>query len=375
MSTRILAILGLGTFVLLALVLTFVDRSDEAGAVAGDQPLLPGLAERVNEIDALEIVAPGGDTVATLRRERERWRMREKYDYEADFARIHDLLRDLSRARRLEPRTENPEWYSRLGVAEVGAGEGSGMVVRFPAAELPGVIIGKRDPAGIGRYARLEDEAQAWLTGQDLQLPVDRMEWLERAIMDIPAGDIREVSVHHPDGDRVELRPGDQEGSVWVMLDPPPDREVKQAWQLREIADSLARLNMQDVRPHESAPVPSDAVETVFRTRDGMVFTARSFSDEDGDWVHFTVSEGERQGSSPGQANATDASSAEPDESSASTDSTNEPAAVGATDREIDIVAVDGRLSPWQFAVSAERFESLRPSTEDLLVAPEAPRD
>jgi len=356
MNVRMLGLLGLAALAALALALMFVG-SDDSADVAGDRLLLPGLADRVNDIDALDIVAPDGETVATLRRDRERWRMREKHDYEADFARIHDLLRDLSRARRLEERTDKPEWYPRLGVAEPGAGDGSGMAVRFPGSDLPGVIIGKRDPAALGRYVRLDEEPQAWLTGQDLELPGDRLEWLERAIMGIPVGDIRQVSVRHPDGDRVELRPGDEQGSVWVMLDPPAEREVTEAWRLRQTAASLSKLNLQDVRPHDSAPIPDDAVESVFRTRDGMVFTARSFSDEEGDWVHFRVSEADSPQDSQKQAGGDDSES----ESSA------------ISDREIDIVAVDGRLSPWQFALSSDRFENLRPSTEDLLVEPDEP--
>ncbi|WP_376696114.1 DUF4340 domain-containing protein [Wenzhouxiangella sp. EGI_FJ10305] len=351
MNTRMLLALGLATVAAVALALIFVDRSDETRSEGDEQLLLPGLADRVNSIDALDIVGPDGQTVATLRRERERWRMREKHDYEADFARIHDLLRDLARAERLEGKTGKPEWYGRLGVAAPGEGEGSGTAVRFPDAELPVMIVGRTDPAGIGRYVRRGDEPQAWLTDRNLDLPVERMEWLERAIMSIPAADIREVSVRHPDGDEVELRPGDEEGSVWVMLDPPADREVKQAWELQRAANALAALNMEDVRPHESAPVPDDAVETVYRTRDGIIFTARSWSDEEGNWVHFRVSEDESRDSSEDSG-------------------TNSPG-TGAMDREIDIVAVDGRLAPWQFAVSEERFDLFRPTTEDLLVAPE----
>jgi len=363
MSTRMLAILTAAVVVALALAFVLADRSADAPQQDGDRPLLPGLSERINDIQALDIVAPDGRTVATLRRERERWRMREKHDYEADFARIHGLLRDLAQARRLEARTDQPEWHARLGVAEPGQGEGSGTLVRFPGVEIAELIVGKRDPAGIGRYARLSGEAQAWLTGRDLELPVDRMDWLERAIMDIPAADIREVAVRHPDGDRVELRPGDAEGNVWVMLDPPAGREVEQGWQLRQAAASLAKLNMADVRPHEAATVPDDAVDTVFRTRDGLVFSARTFTDEAGDWVHFRVRRDEAglTATNPGDR----AGEQRESESDVAED------AHEAQERAIDVVAVDGRLSPWQFALEADRFERLRPTTEDLLVAPE----
>lgn len=368
MSARMLLTLGLGTVAALVLALMLVDRPGSSPEADGERPLLPGLADRINDVDALDIVAPDGETVATLRRERERWRMREKHDYEADFARIHDLLRDLAEARRLEARTDKPEWHGRLGVGAPGGGEGSGIAVRFPGTDLPALIVGKPDPAGIGRYVRLESEPRTWLTARDFDLPVDRMAWLERAIMDIPAADMRELTVRHANGDRVELRPGDEAGSVWVMLDPPADREVEQAWKLRQTANALARLNMADVRPNDAAPVPSDAVETVFRTRDGMVFTARTFSDEEGSWVNFRVHRDDGQAASRKRSDEEAAAAGSESESGAGA----EPGEARVSEREIDIVAVDGRLSPWQFALEDERFGHFRPTTEDLLVAPES---
>ena len=355
MSRNLLIILGVCTVAALAVVLFLVGQSEQSSPESAGEPLLPGLVDRVNEIEVLEIVGPDG-TVASLHRERNRWRLREKHGYEADFARIHELLRDLARARRVEAKTGNPEWFGRLGVDDVGAGGESGVAVRFPDSGLPGVIIGKSDPAGIGRYARVDDQSRAWLIGQDIDLPLERMKWLERAIMDIPPSGIARVTIRHPDGDKVELRPGDEEGSVWVMLDPPAGREVKPAFELAQSANVLARLNMEDVRPHESGTVPPNAVETIFQTRDGLVFKATTFSDEAGKWLRFRVAETD---DSPGTDEATGESSR----------GVTDASEVG--DREIDIVAIDGRLSPWQFAVSEDRFASLRVGTEDLLVEPE----
>lgn len=352
MNARILALLGAGAVVALALVWMTGDRSEAPSTEDLDGLLMPKLEAVVNEIAALEVVGPGGEVVASLHRERDRWRMRQMHDYEADFARIHELLRDLARARRVEAKTDNPEWYGRLGVAAPGEGEGSGTALRFPGSDLPGVIVGERDPAQIGRYVRLEDERRTWLIGQNLELPAERLEWIQSAVMDIPASDISEVSVRHEEGEEVELRPGDEQGRVWVMLDPPEGRDVEPGWRLRQTAGALAGLTLEDVRPAESAPVPADAVETVFRTRDGIVFSARSWSDEQGSWLHFRVSEGtERDATAEAQ--------------------TGDAGGEQSTERELDVVAVDGRLSPWHFSVSEERFERFRPTREDLLVDPE----
>ncbi len=359
MKRNMLIALGICAVAALAMALFLVGQEERSSAESAGEHVLPGLDERINDIEALEIVGPGG-TVASLHRERERWRLREKHDYEADFARIHDLLRDLARARRLEAKTDNPEWFGRLGVDDVGAGGENGVAVRFPEADLPGVIIGKRDPAGIGRYVRVEGQSRSWLMGQDIDLPIERMEWLERAIMDIPPSDIAAVTIAHPDGDTVELRPGDEEGSAWVMLDAPAEREVKPGWELAQAANVLARLNMEDVRPHESGSVPSDAVEATYQTRDGLVFKATSFSDEAGNWLRFRVAEAD---DSPGS-----------DEAAAEGASQDVTDSSEMSDREIDVVAIDGRLAPWQFAVSEDRFESLRVGTEDLLVPAEQAR-
>src|SRR5699024_9416361 len=233
----------------------------------------------------------------------------------------------LAQAFRLEKKTGNPDWYGRLGVVSPGKAGADGVLVKFPDLDLPAVIIGHQDPAGLGRYVRLEGETHAWLIDRDIDLPLERMEWLERAIMDIPAADIRSVTIRSADGDEVELRSGNEPGSDWVMLDVPAGREVKPSWELAQTASVLARLNMKDVRPADSVPVPEDAVTTIFRTRDGLQFVARSFSDDRGHWVHFSV----------GEADASD----------------NDTQTDGP---DLDIVAVDGRLSPWQCAITEERF-------------------
>lgn len=359
MNARILVLLGGACVVALAIALYVVDGPGQATGQAGGGPLLPGLQERINEVDAIDIVALDGSTVASLRRERDRWRVSEKHDFEADFERIHRFLRNLSRAEREEARTANPDWYQRLGVEAVGEGSGDRAAVRFPGSDLPGVILGSADPAGIGQYVRLEGADRTWLIGQRLDVPVDRLAWLQQAIMDIPAGEMRRVTIRHPDGEVIELRPGDEEGSVWVLLDAPADREVRQAWQLRQRANSLAKLNLVDVRSHDPELIPENVVETTFLTRDGLAFSARLFSDDAGHWVHFRV---EDSGDADGNA-----SGAELDDATNGQD--------GASDAgeaiDIDAVAIDGRLSPWQYAIDQERFERMTSRMKDLLVQPQ----
>ncbi len=130
----------------------------------------------------------------------------------------------------------------------------------------------------------------------------------------------------------------------------PAEREVKPAWQLRQTAAALAALGMEDVRPHER--VPDDAVEVHYRTRDGLDFNAALFAEDDAHWVRFTVAPTAREADEEGERPARD-------EGEAGTGDGDESI--------IDAVAVDGRLSPWQYAIPESRFERMTRRLEDLL--------
>ena len=146
--------------VLLTVVAALLNRSDRAPSDAAGQVLLPGLAEVVNDLDAIDVVAPGGEVIQ-LRRDETRWRLPSREDYEADFARVLELLRNLREARLVAEKTSNPEWYARLGVKDPGDADATGRRIDFPGRELPSIIIGQTDPTDAGSYVRRAEIGRA----------------------------------------------------------------------------------------------------------------------------------------------------------------------------------------------------------------------
>ncbi len=308
------------------------------------QALVPGLKDQVNDIERLQIDT-GADEPIRLIRSDERWRVENAEAYEADFELVYQLLRDLAAGERAEPRTSNPDWYERLGVAGASLqsdGSEASFQIGFPGTELPAVIIGRAGPAGQSRFVRLANEEQVWLSDREISVPPTILDWLQRSVMDIPASELAEITLRHADGEVVQLRPADETGNQWVLMNVPEGREAEPAWRLNSFANALSNVQLEDVRRYESSPESSSAA--LFVTRDGLNFVATLFEDEQGGWVNFSVS-------------ADVAASIEDAEL------TDEDASISA-----DAAAVDARLSPWAFKLPSAKFGQMTGRLEDVLV-------
>ena len=334
--------LGVATLVVMVAALLLTGQREESPAEDAGL-LLPGLREMVNEVDAIDVIGGDAQVIAALRRADGRWRVDNRDGYEADFRRVHDFLRELALARRAESRTERPEWFARLGLAEIGAPEASGVLIEFPGTALPAVILGEQDQTTGARFARLPDETGTWLTDRPLAVPDQTLLWLERSVMDIPASQLSEVTILHPDGDRVRLRPADEDGDQWVLLEVPDGREAGPRWEIRPVANGLASIVLEDVRRHDGQ-IPENAVRSLYVTRDGLNFVVSLFRDDSGYWAHFSVS-------------------AEPSVVDVEVETDQDRQLV------IDAAAVDARLSPWQFGLHQRKFEVMT-RRQDALLAP-----
>lgn len=354
------------TTLIAAVLVVLLDRPGDSGPGEMPATLLPGLEGTVNALAAVDIVAPGGETAVSLRRDDERWRVLEKDGYEADFAQVLDLLRTLAEVGVVEPKTTKPDWYSHLGVQDVTGSDATGRRIDFPGTEIASVIIGQVDPSGEGSYARRADEAQSWLLDAVVEVPVDPVDWLEPGIMDIPSADIAEVVIRHADGEVVRLDRAGDEDPVFVLRDVPEGREAGGEWKRNAIANGLRGLNLQDVRRFR-APGPENATRVLFTTTDGLNFVADLFELDDARWVHFTVSaenavsaEAPADGDQAGSDETTGADDGEAaDETGEEEDAENQ--------RLVNAVAVDARLSPWMFAIPERRYDDLTRRMEDLL--------
>lgn len=324
--------------------------------------LYPGLADNLNAVERLELDGPEEDQLVTLERTESGWIVVEKAGYPADAGKIRQLLLRLSEASIAETKTANPDLYSRLGVSDPGASEGSGTLLAIgPPADIR-LIVGNRDSRAGGTYVRREGEGQSYLVDADIGPERDPVDWVERKIFDIDSALIREVRVTHADGEILRLmRVGDQMVAVGV----PEGRELSSPGAPRPMTRLLSPLLVDDVAPMEGFD-DEPAATIDFHLDDGRRITARAWHREDARWIAFHVGldPAPEQPTVPAPAQeppATGSQPEAPDEAPA-----GDAAPLERADPQ-DVARDDAALAGWVFQIPAYKYDQVVRRMEDLL--------
>jgi len=296
----VLATLTLGA---VALAAHAVMRRDlPITSVAVDEPLLPGLAERLGDVTTIEVVAEGRK--ATVRRTERGWVVEELDGFPVDPAKVQSLARSLVTARLLEPKTDRPERWARL---ELDAGQNeksrarSVVLADAQGREIASVVVGKTryGAFGPGRgavYVRRGDEPRAWLADRRIEVPAEPLDWVDRQILDIPREAIASVTLRPGTAEEVVIAKPSRDAQE-LVLDQVPTGRAADKDKLDRLAGTLSGLSLQDVRAAGEVPFAPDAPRARFATVDGVVVEAVVHKEGEGDdasfWVRFAAQVGE----------------------------------------------------------------------------------
>lgn len=291
MSSRTLVTLlvTLAVLVALAIAVSFSQR----GGPASGQLLLPGLKEKLNDIDRIVVRSAGAKTVATLVRREGGWVLSERDDYAADMGRIRKNLIALAEARIIEEKTSNPEFYSRIGVDDIDKDTAGGTLLELgTGSEAQSVIIGNAGVGGGERaYARRSGEATSWLVSGAFDLPRDTSQWLDRSVTDIEPKRVRTVTISHPDGGTVKVEKGAPDTADFIVAGVPAGRELAFDTVGNAIGAALSDLTLDNVAPAAGFdPGEVKPIVARFETVDGLVVEARTWKLPSGNRVRFSAS-------------------------------------------------------------------------------------
>lgn len=275
-------ILFIITMVMVVLMLITIQRPDD---ISDDYFFLfADLSEQLNNVDTLQFKSDQDEF--TLYKEGEDWFVKERLNYLADFNLVKRALIDISDAKILERKTNDPEHYVVLGVNTFDQG-GSAVQITMLNGEqqVAGLILGSErettQNAGTKQfYVRRVGEDRVWLAEGYLNINPLMLNWLKSEVIDIARERIAEVNIIQPNGQTatiINLGKKDKFGT-------PQDREETVFKYERlgyDIASSLYQLRMEDVQvASEFSRGDAEVVTAEFNSYDGLkIVTKTSFND------------------------------------------------------------------------------------------------
>ncbi len=272
-AKALIILIMLTTAVAVVAMLAQRDTGEVAGA---GEPLFPALLDQVNDITTVTGVG-GGETV-TLERDGDRWLVSEKYRYPADQEKARQLILGAARLTRIEPKTSNPDLYSRIGLDDIHAKDGSAVQYSFKNAAgdvLAEIIVGnsrlgRADPQSSEYFVREPAMAQTWLVQGKLPDAIGVIAWLDGKVLDVDRDRVHQVTVTHPDGAVIKVGKKKPSQRTFDLLDVPEGTELETKWKVSDLGRSLAGLDLEDVIPASQASVSEDGRKVEMTTFDGL---------------------------------------------------------------------------------------------------------
>lgn len=296
MNRRTLLLLGAAAGASVGAALLLAPRGIDQPDIAPGSLAFPGLADRLQAAERVEIRKADGGLVLT--RQGETWGLPEKGGYPVRAEKLRELLVGLTELRLAEARTADPGQHARLGVDDPGRKDSTALLLRVldgkgtPLAEL---ILGRRRVRTQGNvpesiYVRRPGESQAWLAEGRLAVDADPQLWLDRDIANLAGDRIRRVEVRREGEPALVLARPDGEPRLHVELpaDAPPADEVA----LDEIARAFEYLTFLEVRP--AAAIPGTPIgESRFTLADGLAIHVAPRLEEGNVWIQLRAEGGE----------------------------------------------------------------------------------
>ena len=370
MSRRHVSALVIALVVVTAAIFLLLPGQTGREAPDEEAAAVPGLEAAANALDELTVVGAGDTTIARLERDASGWRVLELAGYPADLEVLRDVIGGLARARVIEPKTDNPAYYDRLGVRDLRDPEAGGLRLDLAAGgDRWSVIVGDEAPNRGGHYLRLAGVAGSVLADFEGDVPADAAGWADTTVVDLMAGEVAEVRITHPDGETVTARKVSADETDFSLLELPEGRETKSAWSVNSLGNALSTLDFEGVGRVDDMTW-DDAIAVRAVRFDGLVVEARLLRHAaDGDWLRLEASVLDDASGQAAVAADAEAGDGEASATEGSTDDAEAPEAA-ATPAETDADAINTRTAGWAYRIPGFKADAMDVRVGDLLREP-----
>ena len=285
---RSISLVLLTVVTVVAVGAAFVSQKGGDGIPGSGELVFPTLLTRINDVH--EIVASSAGESFSIKRVENRWSIPGKSGYPAAENKIRQLLLGTAALRRIEPKTANPELYSKIGLERPDSKDASS--IRFLIRDAAGQAVAdyvagnqkpaRGDPDLSEIFIRELSDPQSWLVKGKLPSGKTLVEWMDKVILDIDRTRVRTVKVSHPDGEIVIVSKGKPSDPDFALDDLPAGAKIEEQWRLNDIGRGLAELNLDDVdTEHTEFSDEARAYTVTMHTYDGLRVTMEASKRDD----------------------------------------------------------------------------------------------
>lgn len=296
LSFAVLAVLTLVAGVAAVLVVA-LDRPRLATAEPG-APMFPDLAARAAEVAAIRIETAAG--VATLRRGDDGWGLAEQGGYPVAEGQAARLIGGLAGFAQIEVKTDDPARLGRLGLAPADGAAAQDRGRRVTLTDAAGatvldVVLGRARPGlyadrADGLYLRRADETRSWLVRGTVAIPEEPLDWIDRTIVDVDAGDVAHIAVEPAKGAPIVALREAPGGELRLQTVPEGHRAADRR-RIAAMAGALQALDFAAARPASDPPADAAPAGTAtFTTADGLTLRLALRAAGDALWAEVAAS-------------------------------------------------------------------------------------
>lgn len=366
MSLR--AFLGLALATIIAVVAVIGIHLAQNTGPAAREPgtaMLPELAANLS--DASRIVMTRGGEKTTIKRtagsgDTATWVVEEFSDYPSHPLLIRDVLAGLSQLQTMEGKTRRPDLYSKLDVGDptTAAAKSTRLEAFAGDKKVADIIVGRTKSAMAGQeslYVRRPEEDRAWLAKGKVEMPYNRIGWVnnEMLVVDLPR--IEHATLNKPaKGPRVHVFKKTKDERDFTIEGMPANFEVKDIFGAEDVARVVQQLSFEDVRPADKLKIDTAAQPWAeFVTFDGLKINLWLHEAEGRNWVALRALPGPTTPPKPATAVA-------PEAATEATPEGEKPVDVAA-----EIKTINERVTPWVYAIPSYENGNLRKTLDDLI--------
>jgi hypothetical protein len=271
--------------IILAVISYFVLQNNHANNTSEAQLLVPELGNLINEVDGIEIKK--NDKSIHLSKSDGIWRIAEADGYMADTNKIANLLLGLRKFTLKEKKTNNPDNYHRLDLAETGENAAAIIKLKNADSQFADISIGKQAQRSQGTYVRKNDDPQTWLSQGEINLDMDSSNWIVTSILDIESHNIKSVSFSPSESVAFNINKLTPDDQNFVLDNIPQGMQIKADTDINSLASGLQKLSIDSVlKIMDTIDVPK--VNTItYQLFSGMTYQLDLYNE--GDQYMLTV--------------------------------------------------------------------------------------